>query len=180
MTISYLAEVVVCRAGVGAAVVESHAGDGVDEVGVDVAAVPRPLDCVHLGLRVDGAVELRCVVLHHLQGSLHGHAGKVVDVDLGHGLQLLPLPQGPVPHAAPVRRPVVLLGRHDGQHGDGGGVLVENRGVSKLNNIALNCIKIASIKNFDLIDNYRVSHPIVREISSCFVLGVPLPCFGSS
>ena len=28
--------------------------------------------------------------------------------------------------------------------------------------------------------NYRVSHPIVREISSCFVLGVPLPCLGSS
>ena len=27
---------------------------------------------------------------------------------------------------------------------------------------------------------YRVSHPIVREISSCFVLGVPLPCMGSS
>ena len=27
---------------------------------------------------------------------------------------------------------------------------------------------------------YRVSHPIVREISSCFVLGVPLPCSGSS
>ena len=26
---------------------------------------------------------------------------------------------------------------------------------------------------------YRVSHPIVREISSCFVLGVPLPCLGS-
>ena len=28
--------------------------------------------------------------------------------------------------------------------------------------------------------DYRVSHPIVREISSCFVLGVPLPCLGSS
>ena len=27
---------------------------------------------------------------------------------------------------------------------------------------------------------YRVSKPIVREISSCFVLGVPLPCLGSS
>ena len=27
---------------------------------------------------------------------------------------------------------------------------------------------------------YRVSHPIVREISSCFVSGVPLPCLGSS
>ena len=27
---------------------------------------------------------------------------------------------------------------------------------------------------------YRVSHPIVREILSCFVLGVPLPCLGSS
>ena len=25
-----------------------------------------------------------------------------------------------------------------------------------------------------------VSHPIVREISSCFVWGVPLPCLGSS
>ena len=29
-------------------------------------------------------------------------------------------------------------------------------------------------------DVYRVSHPIVREVSSCFVLGVPLPCLGSS
>ena len=27
---------------------------------------------------------------------------------------------------------------------------------------------------------YRVSHLIVREVSSCFVLGVPLPCLGSS
>ena len=27
---------------------------------------------------------------------------------------------------------------------------------------------------------YRVSHPIVREILSCFVLGVPLPCLGNS
>ena len=27
---------------------------------------------------------------------------------------------------------------------------------------------------------YRVSHTIVREISSCFVLGVPQPCLGSS
>ena len=27
---------------------------------------------------------------------------------------------------------------------------------------------------------YRVSNPIVREISSCFVLGVPLPCLASS
>ena len=27
---------------------------------------------------------------------------------------------------------------------------------------------------------YRVSHPIVCEISSCFVWGVPLPCLGSS
>ena len=27
---------------------------------------------------------------------------------------------------------------------------------------------------------YRVSHPIVHEISSCFVLGVPLSCLGSS
>ena len=26
----------------------------------------------------------------------------------------------------------------------------------------------------------RVSHPIVREISSCFVLGVALPCLGNS
>ena len=26
----------------------------------------------------------------------------------------------------------------------------------------------------------RVSHPIVREILSCFVLGVLLPCLGSS
>ena len=28
--------------------------------------------------------------------------------------------------------------------------------------------------------DYRVSNPIVREILSCFVLGVPLPCLGSS
>ena len=27
---------------------------------------------------------------------------------------------------------------------------------------------------------YRVSHPIVREISTCCVLGVPLPFLGSS
>ena len=27
---------------------------------------------------------------------------------------------------------------------------------------------------------YRVSHPIVHKVSSCFVLGVPLPCLGSS
>ena len=27
---------------------------------------------------------------------------------------------------------------------------------------------------------YRVSHPIVCEVSSCFVLGVALPCLGSS
>ena len=30
------------------------------------------------------------------------------------------------------------------------------------------------------LKKYRVSHPIIREISSCFVLGVPLPCLGSS
>ena len=27
---------------------------------------------------------------------------------------------------------------------------------------------------------YRVTHPIVREIVSCFVLGAPLACLGSS
>ena len=27
---------------------------------------------------------------------------------------------------------------------------------------------------------YRVSHPILREILLCFVLGFPLPCLGSS
>ena len=27
---------------------------------------------------------------------------------------------------------------------------------------------------------YRVSHPIIHEILSCVVLGVPLPCLGSS
>ena len=27
---------------------------------------------------------------------------------------------------------------------------------------------------------YRVSHPDVHELSPCFVLGVPLPCLGSS
>ena len=48
MTISYLSKVVVSRASVCAAVVEPHSGDGVDEVGVDVAAVPSPLDGVHL------------------------------------------------------------------------------------------------------------------------------------
>ena len=31
-----------------------------------------------------------------------------------------------------------------------------------------------------LVQIYRVSHPIVCEISSCFVLGVSLPCLGSS
>ena len=34
--------------------------------------------------------------------------------------------------------------------------------------------------SFSLTFTYRVSHPIVHEISSCFVLGVPLPCLGSS
>ena len=29
-------------------------------------------------------------------------------------------------------------------------------------------------------NSYIVSHPIVRDILSCFVLGVPLPCLGSS
>ena len=28
--------------------------------------------------------------------------------------------------------------------------------------------------------NYSLSHPIDREISSCFVLGVPMPCLGRS
>ena len=28
------------------------------------------------------------------------------------------------------------------------------------------------------VQKYRVSHPIIREVSSCFVLGVPLPCLG--
>ena len=28
--------------------------------------------------------------------------------------------------------------------------------------------------------HYRVSHPIVREVSSCFVLGVPLPLGSTS
>ena len=31
-----------------------------------------------------------------------------------------------------------------------------------------------------LVQIYRVSHPIVREILTRFVLGVPPPCFGSS
>ena len=29
-------------------------------------------------------------------------------------------------------------------------------------------------------ERYRVSHPILCEILSCFVLGVPLRCLGSS
>ena len=34
--------------------------------------------------------------------------------------------------------------------------------------------------NIHRILMYRVSYPIVLEISTCFVLGVPLPCLGSS
>ena len=33
-------------------------------------------------------------------------------------------PESPVPNAAAVRGAIVLLGRHDGEDGDGGGVLV--------------------------------------------------------
>ena len=41
--------------------------------------------------------------------------------------------------------------------------------------------KVGQTENVMMDPNfYRVSHPIVREISSCFVLGVPLPCLGSS
>ena len=31
-----------------------------------------------------------------------------------------------------------------------------------------------------MLCNYRVSHPIGREVLPCFVLWVPLPCLGSS
>ena len=34
--------------------------------------------------------------------------------------------------------------------------------------------------NETYLDVYRVSHPIIHEVSSCFVLGVSLPCLGSS
>ena len=48
ISFSHLSEVVVGEAGVGAGVVEADARNGVHEVGVDVAAVPSPLHCVHL------------------------------------------------------------------------------------------------------------------------------------
>ena len=40
--------------------------------------------------------------------------------------------------------------------------------------------KLVEEKLLPYVIFYRVSHPIVREVSSCFVLGVPLPCLGSS
>ena len=66
-----------------------------------------------------------------------------------------------------------LRGIHDealqgGPHGDG-----------KAANLTLNKLKFGPNYVIYCI-TYRVSHPIVCEISPCFVLELPLPCLGSS
>ena len=58
---------------------ERHSGYGVLEVGVDEAAVARPLDRAHRRLRVHGALQLRGLVLLHAQRVLGANhdAGEV-------------------------------------------------------------------------------------------------------
>ena len=52
---------------------ESHSRYGVFKVGVDEAAVPRPLDGADGRFRVDGTLQLGSLVLLHPQGVLGTH-----------------------------------------------------------------------------------------------------------
>ena len=55
--------------------------------------------------------------------------------------------------------------------------------VRRWENIATDFLTMGTrilVVHFEVWTEFTIPIPIVREISSCFVLGVPLPCLGSS